>query len=101
MTTETILDAINALTERVVLVEQTLETGHISEALRARTAYSATIAEMAEVAYAIDAKYTDDLREQITHDVVNTLAQRIAEKYETIHQENSVDFLCDLLMDLL
>ena len=97
MTTETILDTMSALTERVVLVEQGLETGPLS----ARTADYATIAGMAEVAHAIDARCTDGLREQITHDVVNALAQRIAEKYETIHQENAVDFLCDLLMDLL
>lgn len=55
----------------------------------------------ADVATAIDGYGVADLKASIVAEVVNTLARKMAERYDATRVEDNVDFLCDILMDML
>lgn len=87
-----------AIDGRLSTLEATVNYGLTS---RAESAHWADHAAVADVATAIDGYGIADLRSSIVAEVVDTLARKMAERYDATRVEDNVDFLCDILMDML
>lgn len=87
-----------AIDDRLNILESTVNYGITSRAETSDWAYHAATAD---VATAIDGYGVADLKASIVTEVVNTLARKMAERYDATRVEDNVDFLCDILMDML
>ena len=89
---------LTEIDDRLNMLESTVNYGIT---LRAVTSDWANHAAIADVATAINGYGVADLKARIVAEVVNTLARKIAERYDATRVEDNVDFLCDILMDML
>lgn len=84
--------------DRLSTLESTVNYGITPHA---ETSDWASHAAIADVATAIDGYGIADLKANIVAEVVDTLARKMAERYDATRVEDNVDFLCDILMDML
>ena len=98
--TDDVTISLQAVNDRLDAIDVAVDT-LITNTSYPQIATFAEIAARADTAAALDYNYLDSIKDQITHDVVNKLAQRIAERYEATRTEDAVEFLCDVLMELL
>lgn len=91
-------ELLTAIDGRLSTLEATVNYGITSHA---ETSDWANHAAIADVATAIDGYGVADLKASIVAEVVNTLARKMAERYDATRVEDNVDFLCDILMDML
>lgn len=87
-----------AIDDRLNMLESTVNYGITP---RAETSYWADHAATADTATAIDGYGIADLKANIVAEVIDTLARKMAERYDATRVEDNVDFLCDILMDML
>ena len=76
-------------------------TVHYGVTVRAETADWAEHAAIADVATAISHDGIADFKNKIVEEIVSALATRMAERYDATRVEDNIDFLCDMLMDML
>lgn len=84
--------------DRLSTLESTVNYGITPHA---ETSDWASHAAIADVATAINVYGIADLKANIVAEVVDTLARKMAERYDATRVEDNVDFLCDILMDML
>lgn len=89
---------LTEIDDRLNILESTVNYGTTSHA---ETSDWANHAAIADVATAIDGYGIADLKANIVAEVVDTLARKMAERYDATRVEDNVDFLCDILMDML
>lgn len=88
----------NEIDTRLNYVEAAVHSG---VTIRAETSEWANHAAIADVATAISHDGISDFKNKIVEEVVSALARRMAERYDATRVEDNIDFLCDMLMDML
>lgn len=89
---------LDVIDDRVNALESAVYYG---VTVRAETSDWANHAAVADVATAISHDGISDFKNKIVEEVVSALARRMAERYDATRVEDNIDFLCDMLMDML